>query len=159
MLTFLTLCDIIRLSEVLNMFAQRLKELRKKSNMTQVQLAERLDVSKGTIAMWETGKRQPNFETLNVLSDIFDKRIDYILGHSDDDSSPNLTEEEIDQLGSWEVETIFKEAIRSYLSLDDYGKTAVENLIRAERHRCLDQQTLCDIDNIVVKIQALPEKK
>jgi transcriptional regulator with XRE-family HTH domain len=55
------------------MFAQRLKELRKKSNMTQVQLAERLDVSKGTIAMWETGKRQPNFETLNELSDIFDK--------------------------------------------------------------------------------------
>ena len=60
------------------MFAERLKELRKGKNMTQVQLAEALGVSKGTIAMWEIGKREPNFETLNRLSDIFDKRIDYI---------------------------------------------------------------------------------
>ena len=62
------------------MFAERLKELRKGKNMTQVQLAEALGVSKGTIAMWEIGKREPNFETLDRLSDIFDKRIDYILG-------------------------------------------------------------------------------
>ena len=34
------------------MFAQRLKELRKKNNMTQVQLADKLGVSKGTVAMW-----------------------------------------------------------------------------------------------------------
>ena len=58
------------------MFANRLKEIRKEKNMTQVQLAEALGVSKGTVAMWEIGKRQPNFETLNALSDIFDKRID-----------------------------------------------------------------------------------
>ena len=68
------------------MFAERLKELRKDKNMTQVQLAEALGVSKGTVAMWEIGKREPNFETLNRLSDIFDKRIDYILGNSNDAS-------------------------------------------------------------------------
>ena len=64
------------------MFANRLKEIRKEKNMTQVQLAEVLGVSKGTVAMWEIGKRQSNFETLNALSDIFDKKIDYILGYS-----------------------------------------------------------------------------
>ena len=135
------------------MFADRLKELRKEKNMTQVQLAEALGVSKGTIAMWEIGKREPNFETLNRLSDIFDKRIDYILGYSNDASSPQVTEEDIDQLGRWEVEDQFREVIMAYLSLDEYGKTAVESLIKAEKLRCHEQQSICNTENIVLSIR------
>ena len=135
------------------MFAERLKELRKEKNMTQVQLAEALGVSKGTIAMWEIGKREPNFETLDRLSDIFDKRIDYILGYSNDASSPRLTEEDIDQLGRWEVEDQFREIIMAYLSLDEYGKTAVESLIKAEKLRCHEQQSICNTENIVLSIR------
>ena len=135
------------------MFADRLKELRKENNMTQVQLAETLGVSKGTVAMWEIGKREPNFETLDRLSDVFDKRIDYILGYSDDASSPQLTEDEVDQLVRWEVEDQFRETIMSYLSLDEYGKTAVESLIKAEKLRCHEQQSILNTDNIVLSIR------
>lgn len=135
------------------MFAERLKELRKEKNMTQVQLAEALGVSKGTIAMWEIGKREPNFETLNRLSDIFDKRIDYILGYSNDASSPQFTEEDIDQIGRWEVEDQFREIIMAYLSLDEYGKTAVESLIKAEKLRCHEQQSICNTEDIVLSIR------
>ena len=135
------------------MFAERLKELRKEKNLTQVQLAEALGVSKGTIAMWEIGKREPNFETLNRLSDIFDKRIDYILGYSNDASSPRFTEEDIDQLGRWEVEDQFREIIMAYLSLDEYGKTAVESLIKAEKLRCHEQQSICNTEDIVLSIR------
>lgn len=135
------------------MFAERLKELRKDKNMTQVQLAEELGVSKGTIAMWEIGKREPNFETLNRLSDIFDKRIDYILGYSNDASSPQFTEEDIDQLGRWEVEDQFREIIMAYLSLDEYGKTAVESLIKAEKLRCHEQQSICNTEDILLSIR------
>ena len=135
------------------MFAERLKELRKDKNMTQVQLAEALGVSKGTVAMWEIGKREPNFETLNRLSDIFDKRIDYILGYSNDASSARFTEEDIDQLGRWEVEDQFREIIMAYLSLDEYGKTAVESLIKAEKLRCHEQQSICNTEDIVLSIR------
>ena len=135
------------------MFAERLKELRKDKNMTQMQLAEALGVSKGTVAMWEIGKREPNFETLNRLSDIFDKRIDYILGNSNDASSPRFTEEDIDQLGRWEVEDQFREIIMAYLSLDEYGKTAVESLIKAEKLRCHEQQSICNTEDIVLSIR------
>ena len=135
------------------MFAERLKELRKDKNMTQVQLAEELGVSKGTVAMWEIGKREPNFETLNRLSDIFDKRIDYILGYSNDASSPQLTEEDIDQLGRWEVEDQFREIIMAYLSLDEYGKTVVESLIKAEKLRCHEHQSICNTEDIVLSIR------
>ncbi len=141
------------------MFAQRLKDLRKKNNMTQVQLAERLGVSKGTVAMWETGKRKPGFETLHDLCDIFDRRLDYILGHSNDETPFNLTDEDIDQLGRWEVEDQFREILMAYISLDEFGRTAVENTIRTERQRCVEQQSLFPTDDIVVKLQILTENK
>lgn len=139
------------------MFAERLKELRKQNGYTQVALAEALGVSKGTVAMWETGKRKPDFEMLNELSDLFDRRMDYILGYSDDTSSPKMTDEDIEQLGRWEVESIFYDVFRMYLSLDSFGKSAVESLIKAERLRCHEQGTLEDISSIKLGIQ-LPKK-
>lgn len=139
------------------MFAERLKELRKQNGYTQVALAEALGVSKGTVAMWETGKRKPDFEMLNELSDLFDRRMDYILGYSDDTSSPKMTDEDIEQLGRWEVESIFYDVIRMYLSLDSFGKDAVESLIKAERLRCHEQGTLENISGIKLGIQ-LPKK-
>lgn len=141
------------------MFAERLKEIRNAKGLTQVQLAEALRVSKGTIAMWETGKREPNFETLNQLSEIFDKRIDYILGYSNDASSPKMTEEDIEQLGVWAVEESFQETVTAYLRLDEYGKAAVESLIRAETARCRGQETLFPESNFSVNIRIKMEAK
>ena len=124
------------------MLAERLKQLRAEKGMTQVQLAQVLDVSKGTIAMWETSKRKPSFEILSKLSDIFDRRMDYILGYSDDASSPQPTEEELDQLGSWAAEDSMRETVMQYLRLDEYGKQAVEAIIRTEFERCKAQDSL-----------------
>ena len=124
------------------MFDERLKSLRKKCGYTQVSLAETLGVSKGTVAMWETGNRAPGYEVINQLSDMFDRRIDYILGYSNDDASPKLSEEEIDQLGQWEIEIINRDAISDYLRLDAYGKALVNSIIQAEKKRCQEQGTL-----------------
>ena len=76
----------------------RIKQLRKENRLTQVELAEKLGVSVSTVAMWETGKRTPNFKTLNDMSDMFDRSIDYILGNSDDNRSVKLTDTEMEQL-------------------------------------------------------------
>ena len=124
------------------MLAERLKQLRSEKGMTQVQLAQMLGVSKGTVAMWETSKRKPSFEILSKLSDIFDRRMDYILGYSDDASSPQLSEEELDQLGSWAAGDSMHETIMQYLRLDEYGKQAVEAIIRTEFERCKAQDSL-----------------
>ena len=45
------------------MFDERLKSLRKKCGYTQVSLAETLGVSNENVAIWQTGKRTPYFET------------------------------------------------------------------------------------------------
>ena len=134
------------------MFDERLKSLRKKCGYTQVSLAETLGVSKGTVAMWETGKRTPDFGTLIRLSDLFDVRTDYILGKSNDSSSAKLSDDDIEQLGRWELESVYTDLMKLYLSLDSFGQKDVENLIKSEAQRCKEQNTLQDVSNMAVQI-------
>ena len=134
------------------MFDERLKSLRKKCGYTQVSLAETLGVSKGTVAMWETGKRTPDFETLIRLSDLFDVRTDYILWKSNDSSSAKLSDDDIEQLGRWELESVYTDLMKLYLSLDSFGQKDVENLIKSEAQRCKEQNTLQDVSNMAVQI-------
>ena len=134
------------------MFDERLKSLRKKCGYPQFSLAETLGVSKGTVAMWETGKRTPDFETLIRLSDLFDVRTDYILGKSNDSSSAKLSDDDIEQLGRWELESVYTDLMKLYLSLDSFGQKDVENLIKSEAQRCKEQNTLQDVSNMAVQI-------
>lgn len=65
------------------MLGQRIKELRKKSGMYQQGLADLLKVSKSTVAMWETDKREPDIETLTKIAEYFCVSIDYLAGKTD----------------------------------------------------------------------------
>jgi len=131
----------------------RLKELRKENHMTQRDLAKMLGMAKGTIAMWEMGKRNPSFEALEKLSEIFDKRVDYILGTSDDSTSPKLSEEEIKQIGEWEIEEDITEVILKYLRLDERGKAAVETLINNEFNHCKATDKLLPREEFLLSIK------
>ncbi len=57
-----------------------LRNLREKNNLTQEQLAERVQVTRQAISRWETGETQPNTDTLILLSRIFDVSINTLLG-------------------------------------------------------------------------------
>ena len=46
-----------------------LKNLREKNNLTQEQLAERVQVTRQAVSRWETGETQPNTDTLKLWSD------------------------------------------------------------------------------------------
>ena len=61
----------------------RIKFLREELNMTQQELADKLDGAKSTIAMYEKGDRKPSLEVLVKLSEIFNCSIDYILCKTD----------------------------------------------------------------------------
>lgn len=62
------------------MFAESLKLLRKENGLTQQQFAQKFNISNGTIAMWETGKREPDFSTVQRIADFFDVSVDHVLG-------------------------------------------------------------------------------
>ncbi len=62
------------------MFSEKLKELRKRKNLTQIQFAKAFGISSGTIAMWETGKRSPDIDTIADLATFFGVSVDFLLG-------------------------------------------------------------------------------
>ena len=59
------------------------KRLRIASGLTQAEMAEKLGISRSTIGMYETGAREPDFETLELIADFFNVDIDYLLGRTD----------------------------------------------------------------------------
>ena len=61
----------------------RIKILREELNMTQQELADKLDGAKSTVAMYENGSRKPSMEVLLKLSEIFNCSIDYLLCKTD----------------------------------------------------------------------------
>lgn len=61
----------------------RIKELRTARGWGQKDLADRLSVAYQTVGHWETGRRSPDLETLEVLCDLFGVTADYLLGRSE----------------------------------------------------------------------------
>ena len=53
-------------------FSEKLLTLRKAKNLTQEQLAEKLDVSRQSISKWESGQAVPEMEKIVALSVVFD---------------------------------------------------------------------------------------
>ncbi len=63
------------------MIGDRLKELRRRHNLTQEEIADRLNISRGTYAHYEVNKRQPDYDTLKKFADFFGCTTDYLLEH------------------------------------------------------------------------------
>lgn len=61
------------------MFGDIIKNLRKTNNLSQVQLAQKLDVSKQTVSNWENNNILPSIEMLVKISKFFSVSTDYLL--------------------------------------------------------------------------------
>ena len=55
----------------MNYFGVRLKYLRMQDKLTQTELGNALEIAKSTISMYESGKREPDFETIEKFADYF----------------------------------------------------------------------------------------
>ena len=65
------------------MFSERLKRLRMEKGITQKELADRLHISRSTIAGYESLGKEPDGEKLCALADFFGVSVDYLLGVTD----------------------------------------------------------------------------
>jgi transcriptional regulator with XRE-family HTH domain len=72
-----------------SIFANRLVELRKSKNLTQYKLASELGFSRGLIANYEQGTREPDYNMLKIIADFFGVSTDWLLGHSTSDQDEN----------------------------------------------------------------------
>lgn len=66
-------------------FSEKLLTLRKANNLTQEQLAEKLEVSRQSVSKWESGQATPELEKIVALSAVFDVSTDYLLKSSEID--------------------------------------------------------------------------
>ena len=61
----------------------RLKELRRKRQISQLKLALDLNMNQNTISRYETGEREADYTTLIKIADYFNVSIDYLLERTD----------------------------------------------------------------------------
>lgn len=64
-------------------FAERVKELRKKKNIKQSELGEIVGLSDNAISDIERGYRLTAMEKLDALADYFEVSVDYLMGRTD----------------------------------------------------------------------------
>lgn len=57
-----------------------LRPVRKRAGITMKELGTKIGVAESTISQYETGKRQPDYETLLKISEFFGVSVDYLLG-------------------------------------------------------------------------------
>lgn len=64
-------------------FAERLKSLRREKGWSQQRLADVLELSKSSVNMYERGEREPGFETMEAIADLFNVDMNYLYGRTD----------------------------------------------------------------------------
>jgi transcriptional regulator with XRE-family HTH domain len=96
----------------------RLKELRKSRNLTQDEMAKKISLPRSTYSNYETGKREPDYYTLEQIAEYFGVTVDYLLGRN--------------RVSEDKTEWIIKELVRKYnVDLTDPKKfETLEKLIQ-----------------------------
>lgn len=65
----------------------KLAFLRKQKGLTQMELAEKLNVSRQAISRWEVGAAVPSTDNLKVLGELYEVPVDYLLNDELDNIS------------------------------------------------------------------------
>jgi len=58
----------------------RIRECRRKMGLTQVELSKALNISQGTLSGYETGRFEPDMDTMQRLADFFHETLDSLFG-------------------------------------------------------------------------------
>lgn len=66
-----------------NILGSRIRDLREKNDISQIELSKKLNISNTTLSQYESGKRIPSDEIKLKIADHFNVSIDYLLGRTD----------------------------------------------------------------------------
>lgn len=70
-------------------FPSRLKKARKRTGFSQLEVAKEIDITRDQLANYETGRTQPDLETLGALAEFCQVSTDWLLGLEMNEPSPN----------------------------------------------------------------------
>lgn len=78
--------------------AMKLVSLRKKNGMTQMELAERLNISRQAISRWEAGAAFPSLDNLRLLSELYGVKINDLLNDASDYADVTVEAETVSRM-------------------------------------------------------------
>ena len=67
-----------------SMISRNLKSLRKKNQYTQEEIAEKINVSRQSVAKWENGESNPDIESCIKLANLYNVKLDDLVNHSEE---------------------------------------------------------------------------
>jgi transcriptional regulator with XRE-family HTH domain len=86
-------------------FPERLKAAREKLGLKQNEAAKKVGIKNNTLSSYESGARQPDYDTLTKLAELYDVSINYLItGKERNDENlyffdkTGLTEEELEDI-------------------------------------------------------------
>ncbi|MFQ7132811.1 MAG: helix-turn-helix domain-containing protein [Dorea formicigenerans] len=86
-------------------FNENLKEARLKSGLSQKDLSENIGVAKSTYSLYESGKREPNVDTIKKIASTLNVSADTLLGIDEEPTTlaahfdgDEYTEDELDEI-------------------------------------------------------------
>lgn len=107
----------------MDIFAFRMKKLRKSKGITINELSKALDISRHTVLKYESAERSPNLEMLVEISEILQCSTDYLLGKSNIESpevllslKKNLNITYDDLLKGYILNSLGRESFDEYLN-------------------------------------------
>lgn len=106
-----------------------ISKLRYEKGYSQIEMAEKLGVTKGAVGMWETDKRKPDYDVLIRIADLFNVTTDYLLSHSVRISVEN---------DNYDKDDITLRMIDTFKMLDEDNK----DILLGEAKKLLKQQRL-----------------
>ena len=113
----------------IDMFSERLKATRLERGYTLKVLGRRIGMAESTVSLYESGKREPDLETIQRIADVFGVTTDYLLGRTDDPTPADEKKGSLDEQLSGIEFALFGE-IRE---LDDEDKLDILNDVRRAR--------------------------
>ncbi len=110
------------------MLKYKIRDLRRKQNLTQSDFGRLINISASTIALWETGKREPDIKNLKKISEIFNVTTDYLL-----DNEQNIVESDNEQSDFNVIQVIGRNGDHKTFIVDDQKMKEIESIAKKIR--------------------------
>jgi transcriptional regulator with XRE-family HTH domain len=99
-----------------NILGKRIKRLREKNNLNQLEFSKILNISNTTLSQYEAGNRTPSDVIKEKVADYFNVSVDYLLGRTEKCNS-EVEISKKDEPNSLDVSNLPEEAIKQ---IEDY---------------------------------------
>ena len=108
------------------MINEQIKHLRKSNNLTQEELAEKLNVSRQAITKWESGIGTPDISNIEAIAKLFNVSIDELLNNEGNIKTDNVSRTEFDLFSFNDFEIKFENINTLDITLGPIDKVVAE---------------------------------